>query len=294
MAWWYHAASFLYLCGLTLTLGAAAGGRLFPHLPASVGVAAPLVLLAGVGARLLAQVQMAFGEAGGITAASIRTVLFDMPWGRGWRWQAAAALAVAVAAIATRRRAASVFLLPLALGAAAAAALTGHAGAFPERAWIMVPIHAVHVAAAGLWMGTLAMLMWTVGRTLVCEPAGAPRRAALAGAVERFSPVAVMAVAVAALSGALAAVAHVASWDNLTSTSYGRTLLLKVGMFVLAGLCGAWNWRRVAPALPTDDVAAGQLRRVGGLELTLGLVILALTSLLAALPMPAESFVEEE
>lgn len=294
MAWWYHAASFLYLCGLTLTLGAATGARLFPHLPASVRVAAPLLLLAGVVARLLAQVQMAFGEAGGITSAAIRTVLFDMPWGRGWRWQAAAAVAVAVAGLVMRRRPSAAVMPLLALGVAATAALTGHAGAFPERAWIMVPIHAVHVAAAGLWMGTLAMLMWTVGRTLLHEPAGAPRRAAIAGAVGRFSPVAVIAVAVAALSGTLAAAAHVASWDNLVSTSYGRTLLLKVGVFLLAGLCGAWNWRRVAPALPTDDAAAGQLRRVGGLELTLGLFILALTSLLAALPMPAELFVDEE
>ena len=70
--------------------------------------------------------------------------------------------------------------------------------------------------------------------------------------------------------------------------------MLKVAAFLLAGLCGAWNWKRVSPRLATRGEAAAELRRVGSVELGLGVVVLLLTSLLAALPMPAELVAEED
>jgi putative copper export protein len=43
-----------------------------------------------------------------------------------------------------------------------------------------------------------------------------------------------------------------------------------------------------------DDEAQVRLRRIGGLETALGVLVLAITSLLVALPMPAESAFDED
>jgi copper transport protein len=292
MAWWYHAAAFAYISGLVFATGAAAASWLAP-VPARIGLLAAAMLAAGVAARLAAQVQMAFGEMGGLTVEFTRLIVFETPWGWGWRWQAATAAAVLLAA--TMRAVSAPSGTPrdplglfLSLAAVVAAALTGHAMAFPELTWLMVPLHALHVAGAGLWMGTLAVLL--VVLAAVGRDAGDPaeRREVVARVFARFSSLAVMAVGVMALSGLVAGALHVDRWEALWGTSYGRMLLVKVGVFVLAGACGAYNWQRVRPRLAAEDVATGRLRRVGGLEVALGLVVLVLTSLLAALPMPAE------
>lgn len=294
MAWWYHAASFLYLTGLTLSMGAACGVVVLPIVRPWLLVVAPGLLLAGTAARLLAQTQMAFGEAGGIGATSLTTVVFETPWGWGWRWQAAtAALLTAAGVMAWRRRqpaapGAGRLFAGLALATAVAAALTGHAMAFPEQAWLTVPLHALHVAGAGAWMGTLVVLLLALSRISSDASPGQARRAACAECVHRFSAVALLAVAALALSGVLLAVVHIGTWPGLTGTSYGRALALKLAAFAVAGLCGAWNWRRVTPRLGIDDEAGVTLQRVGRVEVTAGLVVLLVTSLLAALPMPAE------
>jgi putative copper export protein len=285
MAWWYHAASFLYVAGLVLSLGAAAGAVLLRTPAGPFTLTAPLVLVAGVAARLVAQVQMAFGEMGGLTSEFTRIIVFQTPWGWGWRWQALTAAAVLTAALVRVPGSARVFL---ALSAATTAALTGHAMAFPDLTQLMVPLHAVHVAGAGLWMGTLAVLLAALGA--VAQGVGDPadRRQRIVTIFARFSSLAVVAVGVLALSGLVAGALHVGTWEALRDTAYGRTLLLKVGTFLLAGACGAYNWQRVRPVLATEEDATGRLRRVGALEVSLGVFVLVLTSLLAALPMPAE------
>jgi putative copper export protein len=297
MAWWYHAASFLYLVGLLLTLGTAAAPFVLSRglLPGGLGrhlaLAGPVVLAAGVAARLLAQVQSAFGEMGGVTAEFIRLIVFETPWGWGWRWQAATAAAVLLSAAVGLK---GVVALPAALAATTAAALTGHAVAFDEQRWLMVPVHAAHVAGAGLWMGTLAVLLVELGRIGLGPADPAARRGAVAIAVARFSSLAVVAVGLTVVSGVIAAVLHLGSWEALWTTAYGRALLIKVGLFVAAGACGAYNWQRVRPALAMDDEAQVRLRRIGGLETALGVLVLAITSLLVALPMPAESVFDED
>lgn len=299
MAWWFHAATFLYLAGLVLTVGAAAA-RAWVRVPAALPLVAALVLAVGVVARLLAQVQGAFGEAGGLTRESVRVIVFDTPWGWGWRWQATAAAAVLLLAVARAAGAAGPAYaqagrvapdhagLAAALGAAATAALTGHAQALPDVVWLMAPLHAVHVAAAGLWLGALAVLLVSLPLAARGGADAAIRRQAVAAAVARFSALAIVAVALTAGTGSLIAVLHIGTWEALVATPYGRVLLLKVAAFLAAGACGAYNWRRVRPALAFENEASSRLRQVGGLEVAAGLIVLLLTSLLVALPMPAE------
>ena len=291
MAWWYHAAALLYISGLVLVVGTAAAAWLAP-VGTRAGLLAAGLLAAGVAARLFAQVQMAFGEMGGITREFTQLIVFETPWGWGWRWQAATAMGVVLGALAVSafpgRVVGKSIPVILALAAVGAAALTGHAMAFPELTWLMVPLHALHVAGAGLWMGTLAVLL--VALTAIGRDAAdaGSRRTVVAVTFARFSSLAVPAVGVMAITGLIAGVLHVGTWGALWSTAYGRVLLLKIGVFGLADACGAWNWQRVRPLLATEDAATGRLQRVGGLEVALGVVVLVLTSLLAALPMPAE------
>lgn len=286
MAWWFHAATFVYLAGVLALVGVGPAARLAPE-AARWAPGAAWLFAAGVLARLGAQVQSAFGEIG-ITAERVQLLLTDTPWGHGWLWQAAAVPVALVTAAAVRRSPRRWYLvLAAGLAASAATSLTGHAVALPGQVWITVTAHTLHVAAAGLWLGTLALLLASVGAAW-SDPPGAARRQRLSDAVLRFSMLAVAIVPVLVGSGLAAAFVHLGEIERLWTTSWGRMLLLKVAVFLAAGACGAVNWQRIAPALAGEDAAEARLLRVGGLEVTLGVAALVLTSILVALPMPAE------
>jgi putative copper export protein len=286
MPWWFHAATLVHLAGVLSMVGVGPAARLAPE-AARWAPAAAWLLTAGVVARLGAQVQAAFGEIG-ITAERVQLLVTDTPWGHGWMWQAAV---VPLALLAARRVRTSPGRWHLALAAgllaSAATALTGHAVALPDQIWITTVAHALHVAAAGLWIGTLALLLMSI-RTAWAEPPGPARRRRVSDAVLRFSMLALAVVPVLVGSGIVAAFVHLGDVNRLWTSSWGRMLLIKVAVFLAAGACGAVNWQRIAPALDGDDQAEERLRTIGGLEVTLGVAALVLTSILVALPMPAE------
>jgi putative copper export protein len=83
------------------------------------------------------------------------------------------------------------------------------------------------------------------------------------------------------------AVLYVDEIPQLWETLYGRALLLKVGLFGVTAVLGAYNWRRVRPAL-TSPGGVARLRRSSTLELLVALTVLAVTAWLVHLPMPHE------
>ncbi|HMJ36240.1 MAG TPA: copper resistance protein CopC [Baekduia sp.] len=126
----------------------------------------------------------------------------------------------------------------LAVGLAVVRALGGHAAALPSPA-PHVAADAVHVVAAGLWIGgvlVLGVALW---------PAGGRSRAdslALARAtMRRFGWVAGGAGLALAVTGLYAAGAQIASVDALLTTGYGETLLAKVGLVLATAALGAAN-----------------------------------------------------
>lgn len=120
---------------------------------------------------------------------------------------------------------------------------SGHAvtGRWPLAAWVA---DVVHVLAAGVWVGGLV--------ALVSFALGDPERALRAA--RRYSTTALVAVVVVTLSGALQSVRQVGDWSALTSTTYGRLLMVKVGM-VLVVVAVAWVSRSILRLAPGDGVA---------------------------------------
>ncbi len=123
----------------------------------------------------------------------------------------------------------------VAVGLAASWAMAEHASTGIQPG-IAMPTDVLHLLAVAAWLGGLAALLVALFRA----PADAPIEAR---AVRRFSRVAFTGVLVLAVTGLYQSWRQVGSWSALTGTSYGRLLLLKVGLVaVLLGV--AWFSRR--------------------------------------------------
>ena len=159
--------------------------------------------------------------------------------------------------------------------------LTGRAMSFESRLpWVVQVAHGI---GAGAWIGALAALVAVVSG-LARQPPGHGRTVVLAG---RFSPMAMAAVGLIALSGTITAVLHVGTFADLWVTGYGRVLMLKVVLFLGTGAVGAYNWRILLPRLGTETGTRALLRSAR-LELTLAAGLLLVTAVLVHLAMPSE------
>ena len=147
-------------------------------------------------------------------------------------------------------------------------------------------VNPVHVLAAGLWIGTLFVLVTAGISALFRNEATRERRGIIAAdLVNGFSPFALTMGAIVVLFGVITAWRHLHVLSNLWATPYGITLIVKL-VFVAAvfGL-GAWNWRRQRPMLGSEPAAVA-IRRSAKAELTVAGVVLVITSLLVSLPSP--------
>lgn len=253
-----------------------------------------LAAVAATLARLIAQHAAVFGTHDGITRESLGTLLFRADWGRSWWLAIAAAFVVTWIAPRLRRSTNPAVNLSWVLAAiailalAASQPLSGHpaAASMPR---VAIATQVLHLVGAGGWVGSLAIL------TLVAIPAAlrleqsatGDSDARVAGLVRAFSPTALGFSALLAITGLLTA------WDNLGGvaplwqSAYGRTLLLKMGFLSVAVVTGAYNWRRVLPTLglPTGTT---RLRQSSIIELGAALLVLVVTAVLVATPMPGE------
>ncbi|MEU4681764.1 copper resistance protein CopC [Streptomyces xinghaiensis] len=141
----------------------------------------------------------------------------------------------------------------VATGLAATWAAAGHPST-GLQAWLAVPVDVLHLLAVALWLGGLAALLVTLHRGPAAERQ----------VVRRFSRVALGSVLVLAATGLYQSWRQVGSWDALTTTSFGRLLLVKVGMVALLLLFARWSRRRVA-RLP-DEPAGTDGKRPDGPE----------------------------
>ena len=147
-------------------------------------------------------------------------------------------------------------------------------------------VNAVHVLAASTWLGTLLVLTIVGVRGVIRRgPSGTPRAELVCDLVNSFSPLALTAATLVALTGLTTAWLHLKRASALWTTSYGIALIIKLIFVFIVVALGAWNWRRVRPSLGEEGTEQ-TIRRSATMELTFGAIVLICTAVLVTLPSP--------
>ncbi len=190
----------------------------------------------------------------------------------------ATALVVALALVG-KARAAQVGVALSGLGAAVLMwvdVAASHAGAQAPVAANLV-IQWAHIAASGVWIGGLLMLLLAVRG----QPSDVKGRA-----VRRFSTTAGIAIVVVAVTGTFRAVIEVGSIGQLFDTAFGILVLVKVALFVILAGLGAINRFGNVPRAAT--MLRG-LRRVGSTEVVIGAAVVLVAAALVNVAPPVAS-----
>jgi len=121
----------------------------------------------------------------------------------------------------------------------------GHAGAAEGGAAIgLLASEAMHVLAAGAWLGSLIPL-------LLCLRTSQPQEARLAA--ERFSPIGLMAVLTIGATAFVQAISSIGGFPALIGTAYGRAALAKLALFVAMLCLALWNRLSLTDRLDGDE-----------------------------------------
>ena len=268
-----------------VTEGEDAGLRRVERSVASVGVLTSLVL---VGAWLLrGGVQlMTFRDPFVPLSEDVSFLLFDLFWGTVWMGQGAVVLLLVLtfrlarpprdggggAPVSAGWWASGVLTLAL----VATLSMSSHAMGVDSWRSLIVTSDALHLLAAGSWIGSLAIIV-TVGRR--------GGRDLFAAQLRSFSPIAVVAVATLVVMGTVLAWTHLVTISDFWTGTYGRVLSAKILAAGVVLVVGFSNWRMGLPKLDTEDGAADVQRRAA-LEVSVAVGVLLLTAVLVHSPKP--------
>jgi copper transport protein len=201
-----------------------------------------------------------------------------------------------------RRSVAELIALPGALLAAAATLATpgasGHAAQTSPRG-LSVVLDWLHLITGSVWIGGLLGLL-----VLWASLGAGGRVSGLAVVVPRFSKVALVSVLLLLTTGTIATIDHMPALSALWRTGYGQTILVKIGLLLLAMALASVNLRRTTPALaaageqPGGEQPGGEagigaarlLRRMVGGEALLVAGAIFAAGLLSSLPPPPPAF----
>jgi putative copper export protein/methionine-rich copper-binding protein CopC len=154
-------------------------------------------------------------------------------------------------------------LLVLAAALIVAFALSGHAAAVPtnELAYALV-VDLFHLVCNAAWVGGLLYI------SLIFVPALArldirTRARVLALGLPEFGAVAILSAFLLAATGTLNTTIHLTSIDQFLTTAYGRTLFVKIELFLLMVGISAWHAFRVRPELAQTLARQDALTSVG-------------------------------
>ncbi|MXV95838.1 MAG: hypothetical protein F4Y07_02205 [Gemmatimonadetes bacterium] len=216
-------------------------------------------------------------------------ILLTTEWGRAWVLGAVGAVLAPILFLAgsstgsrgTASRASWILATAVAAGMCAFPAFTGHAAGSEGLRWLLIPADILHVLAAGSWIGGLLFVLVAdaAARRLSGDGGGV-----LADVVPRFSSVALVSAGLLAATGTLASFVHIESVGALFTSTYGRLLLAKVTLVLLAMVMGAMNWRRLTPLLLEEDVDA-PIRRNAMRELVVAQLVIVVTAVLVRTSM---------
>lgn len=171
----------------------------------------------------------------------------------------------------------------LTLLALAAPVLVGHTQLMEPRA-LIIGADIGHLLAGSFWIGGVLGLLLFLSSARGTGNGTAPTLAVKV--VQRFSRLAVWSVAILAVSGTIMGIMIVGSFDTLVTTSYGLTLLLKIGIVIPVIAIAAYNRLRLLPRIysrPTARMQRQTLNRTLAYEAALLVAVLLLTGFLTNL-----------
>ena len=172
--------------------------------------------------------------------------------------------------------------------------LAGHAAQTSPRG-LMLLFDWVHLISGSVWMGGL------LGLLVIWRTAPKVQRVrVLSAVVPRFSNVALVSVILLAATGVGEAIIHMPAVNALWETGFGRALLVKAGLLIVALGLAAGNLLRTKPQLASageradhGEPAASLLSRLisGEAIVVAGAVFAA--AVLSSLPPPPPAFAEQ-
>lgn len=217
-----------------------------------------------------------------LSAETLDMVITQTLFGQLWLARMALAAALAVALYFLRdgsRDTGGALALVIALVLLATLAGMGHAAAGRGAARsVRLAVDALHLVAAGAWLGTLPPLAMAIGAAIRSADADSLDR--VREATRRYSALGIAAVGTLIVSG----LANV-SYNNVAFTAegvgdlygsqYGHLLFAKLALFLVMIAFAAVNRLRLAPRLDAPAVFR-TLRRNAVAELLLGLAIVTI------------------
>lgn len=232
----------------------------------------------------------------------LATVLAQTEFGNDWLLRAVLACALGglfvhvLAAKGSSVRALRSAAAILAMAYAGGLAWTGHAiGGQGIEGILHLAADVLHLLAAAAWVGGLVPLALFLAMTGTDNAALAAARTA----TRRFSTLGIASVATLLLSGLVNSWYLVGSISALTTTEYGRLLLIKLSLFVVMVGIAAVNWSRLTPSLVQEiDLPAAQrarrgLRRNAAIEAVFGGAIVVVVAALGTLPPASHASLHE-
>ncbi|MGO2141198.1 MAG: copper resistance protein CopC [Leucobacter sp.] len=230
-----------------------------------------------------------------VTGESLPAVVNPSAWWSGVFWAPVAAAIIVCVGLAgaavlwTRQqehRGTRLLAALLPLLALAAPVLVGHTQLMEPRA-LIIAADLGHLLAGCFWTGgVLGLLLFLAATRVTNNPEAGTAPALAVKIVQRFSRVAVWSVVVLAVSGTVMGVMIVGSFDALITTSYGLTLLLKIGIVIPVIAIAAYNRTRLLPRIASRPTARTQwhtLTRTLSYEAALLMAVLLLTGFLTNL-----------
>lgn len=175
---------------------------------------------------------------------------------------------------------------------------SGHAAVAEPRA-VAIANDLVHLASGAIWFAGILVLAIVLPDGWAGRPA-AERPRLLAPAVTRFSKVALVSIGIVAITGTVNSFLDVGALGDLVDTGYGRTLAVKIGLFLgilaLGGINHFFLRKRLERAEAGDDAAAGSgaqrmFRRTIAAELAVAIGLMGLTGLLVGQARTKQSVV---
>ncbi|MCI1859614.1 MAG: copper resistance protein CopC [Sporolactobacillus sp.] len=153
--------------------------------------------------------------------------------------------------VRTRSRKAAACSTSLLMALAALIALTeafsGHAVGVkvPARRFWAVTADFLHVSAASLWIGSLVSLWLLLPGILQKDTPAAERKQVYRKLIQRFSPFAVILVAILLLSGLIGSLIHLPTFRSLYTSAYGRLIIGKGGLLLIMLLFALYSFLRI-------------------------------------------------